>query len=170
MEPRLAAAVRQHFEAEVARRLPAFTLCEKTEQENNSSVLYESRLSAGITFFVLLTFAKNRDAFTIEVAFNSEPGFPWKELPGTVKDVASAPVQNKARFRLAKLWGEIKDVWWNLGVEPSAVEKIKRKSYLKEGDITAKLAEVPGTVARAVERLVTHGLPFFDQILKQKSV
>lgn len=171
MKTKLIAAVTECFCAEMARRLPTFVRRKEEKAGGKSLPLFESRTVSTIAFFVLLTFADKRDAFTVEVAFNESPEFPWTEMPGTIKEVSSAPSRSVARFRLAKLWGEASDVWWTLGEEPSLAEieeRIKTKSYLRAEDLTPKLEKVPVAVADAIEKLVNYGLPFFELITQDK--
>ena len=171
MQTKLATAVAELFSTEMTRRLPTFVLRKGEKVGGTPLPLFEFRTASSMAFFVLLTFAQKRDAFTVEVAFNESPQFPWTELPGTVKEVSSAASRRVARFRLAKLWGETRDVWWALGKELSVTEieeQIKTKSYLRAEDLPSKLEAVPIAVADAIEKLVTYGVPFFELVKQHK--
>jgi hypothetical protein len=152
------------FGREMARRIPSFTMSETGGQE-----LFFLR-SGSLVFFVYLSIAESKDAFTLEIASNNFESYPWAEMPGLSTDIGRASEKDIWRFRISKLWGALKEQWWWLGPEPSATStlaSIRTESRAAATDFEQKAAEIEEKIRDAVEKISKYGVPFFKQSAEQ---
>jgi hypothetical protein len=166
MMAQLAKAVKSQFIKEMAKTLPAFAAL---APDNRGGDLLALRVSEGLVFFVHLSIADNKDFFVMEVASNSLDAYPWKVMPGQLRDVAAASTRDVWRFRISKLWGEAKEHWWVLGQEPDrpqTIERLRNKALLSHEDLPGKLNEVEPKVREAVGKVCRYAVPYFELAAK----
>lgn len=137
MNAQLSKAVVSYFVSAMSRRLPLFS------PVSQGADVLSLKVGPKLFFFVHLSIDEGRDAFTLEVASNVVNQFPWTELPGQLRDVEAASRRDVWRFRIAKLWGEVKDLRWNVG--------------------QTDLSDARAQIEDAVDRLCRYGSPFFEQ-------
>lgn len=160
MNTKLANAVRAEFDLQISKRLPGFRLFAK-----NQPGLYALKISCNLVFFVFLSIADGTDSFTLEVAANDNEQFPWTETPGSLRDVSASLTKKVWRFRIPKLWGELKPFAWTLGERRDHAQILKdvlHKTYLAPENVESKLNEVEPKVRNAVDKLCHYGIPHFE--------
>lgn len=145
MRKQVARSLQNRFVAAMARRLPLFSPI------TQSWDVLSLEVSSELYFFVHLSIDDDRDSFTLEIACNTANRFPWTELPGQLRDLSTASRKNLWRFRISKLWGEVKDFRWHLG--------------------QAKLADlkvIEDLIEDAVERVCRYAIPYFEEVAKNQ--
>lgn len=138
MKAHLSKTVVSYFVSAMSRRFPLFS------PVSQGGDLLSLKVGPELFFFVHLSIDEDRDAFTLEVASNIVNQFPWAELPGQVRDVEPAARRDVWRFRIAKLWGEIKDLRWHVG--------------------QTDLSDARAQIEDAVDKLCRYASPFFEQV------
>jgi hypothetical protein len=142
MNGQIAATLKSSFCREVRKRLPEF----EAHATGKFDVL-SFRVSAMLVFFIHLSVDDGRDSFVVEVACNNVNAYPWKQLPGQVRDLATAQEREVWRFRISKLWGESRDYRWMF--EPGL-------------DHAAKINHINAKVADVVDKVCNYAAPYFE--------
>lgn len=132
------------FAEEVDKRLPQFK-----PRGMPQALVWSRQVADGVFFFIHLAVAEGRDAFTVEIAANNLDQFPWKCLPGTLKELESAMKNETWRFRLPKLYWSLEDEWWTFEIKSWIANEVQ--------------LEVQSKVSEAVKRICVYAVPFFEQ-------
>lgn len=139
--------LKPEFHCKMKEAFPAFT---KTGTDMGG-IVYRS-VENDCYIFVLLWPHRKMDSFTLELATNDEPDYPFALFPGDRQ-------QKKCRFRIQHFVSEPKDGWWHIN---KSHEPDLNAILNCEKTIDADATKIPGLVADAVERLAS-ALDLFRQ-------
>lgn len=159
MQKRLEETLKAQFAREMARRIPSFKM-----SESRGPDMFFLRFES-LVFFVYLSIAESKDAFTLEIASNNVESYPWAEMPGLSTDTERASAKDIWRFRISKLWGSLKEQWWWLGPEAdptSVLARIRTESRAAGADFERTPGEIEGKIRDAVEKICKYAVPFFE--------
>ncbi len=165
MKTKLAKAVRAQFALEMSKRLPGFQINTRSQQD-----VYALKISPNLVCFICLSISDRKDSFVLEVAANETDQFPWTEMPGTARDVTLAGNKKVWRFRISKLWGELKPHEWALGEVQNRhriLERARDKTYLAPEKLEGKLGQIEPKVREAVDKVCEYGIPYFEVSAKK---
>ncbi|MBI3661727.1 MAG: hypothetical protein HY234_01565 [Acidobacteria bacterium] len=136
----MSTSLRKAFHKMMKSRLPDF----QKAGTDFGGILYRKRdIEAKRYIFVLFYPDPKFDRFTIELASNDGPQFPFQLLPGD-------QVEGASRVRIRKFLPKGHDGWWNL--TSSHEVDIKRFQESLE-DVEGGLVRMPAAVEDAMEQL-----------------
>jgi hypothetical protein len=125
--------------------------------------LYEAKCDEPLYFYILFVVARQFDWFTVELAWNRTPGFPFHLLSGRPEDFDAA----STRFRLPELWGQRSDELYWFGAELT-VERMnvyfEKRSFLQGERLEPKLADVGPKVDNALGKIRQFAVPYFRKV------
>lgn len=117
------------FEAQLAALEPPFSLANENQTDNHDEcfrcVLNQHRYG-----FILVLFSpRGENKFTVELAYSTEPVFPYHVMPDLPVDIPSkqqtrgSETEGAFRFRIGFLLPSRQDVWFEIG-HPSSAEPV----------------------------------------------
>jgi len=169
-------AIRAKLDEEVPRKFEGFAI----DRGSVARVSYiASRETEVGTLYIFLhpIVSSNREAFTFEGAWNIAPEYPIGCLPSRLLTadgrVDAAIFQlSRARFRISRLKGMLKDFWWEVSQRPSLddiseIASLSREEAesLEQATLQQRLPVIERAVRDAL--LDAHRLlmPFYDRLL-----
>lgn len=158
MRAKVAQALRKRFETELTEVLPQFRPDKESEIPAGWRC-YRWSASEELHFFVLLELRQMFDEFSVVCGWSTRPAMPVRDSEG-VEDPEGV-------FTLHGLWNPRSPTGWNLTPGAGLLDGPTGPIGSDFGElppVAEALARVPETVADAVGKLVTHGLPVFRQV------
>jgi hypothetical protein len=158
----VAKAVRKQFADRLKQELPGFRPT-KNEHVASGERLWEWKIAADLSFFLLLQPAEDYDEFTIEVSWSRDGKYPILVSNDSPNEPAR---QGKMRFRLCHFW-TAEDEWFQVCPRPSE-EHLRAyffggaDYYLEGPEEAAK--RVPGLIDEVMRRIREHAVPYFHKI------
>lgn len=162
MRAKVAQALRKRFEAALTEALPQF----RPDRESEIPAGWRCyRWSAfdDLHFFVLLEPRQLFDEFSVVCGWSERPVMPVGDSEG-VEDPEGV-------FTLHGLWDPRSPAGWNLAPGAGVLDGPTDPFDPDVGEpapAEEAVARVPESVADAVDRLVTHGLPVFRQVAEAR--
>jgi hypothetical protein len=131
--------------------------------------MWTFQLAPNLTYFVNLQVATSRNTFTIELAWSCDSEFPFG------LGVQMDPTLPRGRVRLPRLWAETPkrvDEWSVVpartpGERKAFRNELRRNDFtqvLRPVDLSAMSVHLGELVDDSVQRLVAHGIPFFQKV------
>ena len=163
MQSKLAKALRNQFETELKRNVPAF-LEDKESELPPGWRSYRLNVAPGLTLFIALCLSPKDDRFTVELGWSEIGRLPAAGAFGPT----DPPKGGGLTFRLSALWHPQRhDYWWVLGRQRTLEEMA---NFVPDQPAEEKLPDVAPKVADAIEKIVMFGLPYFEMIAAEKGV
>jgi hypothetical protein len=151
--------LRHQFTERLQDELPQFRRILDKRLSRTDSV-YEWRVADGLSFYLLLQVAPERDDFTVEVCWSRKNRFP---LDVSQFSPADAPDGGQMRFRLSAFWAR-NDPWWTLGTPHDPWEELELLAggeLLLEDPIPRAMAKIPGEITDVILKVKQYAVPYF---------
>lgn len=163
MRKGLAKQVRERFARRLEEELPQFQLVSLANVPPGYK-LFQWRVDAGLSFFLLLEIDPKRDRFNVEVSWSRRDRWPesvYTMLP------SDKPVDGELRFRLPRLWTEPRaSFWWEIVAEPTFNAPIE--NVLKPPPpVEELLSRTEELVEDSISRLKAEGMSYFNSVIRQ---
>jgi len=137
--------------------------------------MWSLRITARLTFFILLSIPHDYDKFYVEIAWSNDGEFPWDRYSEVVKVELT-----KCRKRLSRLWSKENRTPWSIVSELSHEEFMKIIMESDDDDDTPlrqpdppleeALKRVPPLVEGAVGKVVEYAIPLFQKVTKHRKL
>ena len=155
MQTLLSKPLKLQFHQKIKSALPDF----RKVGTDFGGVIYRQHDETGQRYiFIFLSPSPKLDRFTVELAVNSVPQYPFEILPGDKIE------RGAARQRIRQFFPNSGDGWWNLNrsheIEPNISLHLQDR-----GDVQAALSKIPAAVQDAIEK-VCGALPKFIRSLE----
>ena len=159
------------FRKKMKEQFPLFEPISKGKE----SPMWSLRITARLTFFILLSIPHDYDKFYVEIAWSNDGEFPWDRHSEVVK--AELP---KCRQRLQYLWSNEDNSPWSIVPELSHEERMKIIMESDDDDDTPlrqpdppleeALKRVPPLVEDAVNKVVEYAIPLFKKVTEHRKL
>jgi hypothetical protein len=147
----------REFEGRLKREVPQFQR-DTTQAIPPGWTLFSYRPSGRLALYILLHAHSYRDDFTFELGWSEKNTLP----PAGGSRPTDKPKDGGLSFRIGHLLqSPCEDLWWRLG-RPPALDDFLRN--LPDDPEDTKLSRVGAQVQDAMQKLVNHGLPYFEKI------
>lgn len=177
MESRIAKKLRKEFEQRLVEQFPQFVRV-KTCDIPPGDRLYQWEMGDGLTVYLFLALAPNRDEFTIEAAWSRKGRFPTYMLCLSPVDIPECdivrdePRDGEYRLRLPSLWPPHRDHWWKVSDRPDVEDMSLEELFDLDAALEAPSADVQDfvqeRVAEVMELIAEYGIPYFQQVAEQR--
>ncbi|HWE92932.1 MAG TPA: hypothetical protein VG269_03090 [Tepidisphaeraceae bacterium] len=167
---------RKKFSKEIPRRIPPFLSPALGTQ--GRGLMFSAHVSDDLYFFLYVTAARDAQRFTIEMAWNSIPEFPFSGMPesvfhetGEYRQDALLAVSMRTRIRCFLKMRE--DYWWGEPQRTSAElmeefaslsQKTGRGIFKEKSPPDDKF--ITELVVDACDRVLSVIVPYFDLVAK----
>lgn len=167
MRSRLGHKLRRVFSTRMQQVLPNYQQIPPSESPFGGDRIFIRQLDTHDFHFILLQLAPNRDDFTIELAWNTEPSFPSSLMSMFIEETAQHQPES-GRIRLGTLMPVAKDHWWSLAWETPvwelSEEQILNPNLDLDADLPKAIEGVECVVEDAAKALVEYGIPFLESV------
>lgn len=161
MRSALVKAVRKRFSLRLRAELPGFVEAKGNDLPAECR-LYEWRISGQLRFYLVLQHHRNRDWFTLEIAWTRNGRWPaHSAVPASPYE---DPQSGDLCFRLGRLWArDQKDIWWEFSPRLSPLDAAF-DDVVKELPLEELIPKVEPLVEDAIRHLIEDAMPYFRKV------